>query len=291
MEEVRILVVEANIKEARANIARYTGATPSESYAAVIRSINADLHVDITFPADANAEIDAPLESYDGVVFTGSALNIHKREHASLRQIDFARSAFESGVPMFGSCWGLQLAAVAAGGDVAPNRRGCEAPFARGVALTRMGSAHPMHTGKPQTFDAPAIHSDEVVRLPSTATVTATNGMCRIQAAEIRYRNSAFWGVQYHPEYSFATLAGIVRTFAVSLVREGTFPSHKVLGAVVADIEALGMNGGRSDIAKRLNVGSGVTDVNNRVREIANWLGDVVIKAKSDKFRAGKAGR
>src|SRR5258708_35429387 len=62
-----------------------------------------------------------PLNSYDGVAITGSALNIYNRDTESLRQIDFVRELFARGIPMFGSRWGLQLAAVAAGCEVKLN--------------------------------------------------------------------------------------------------------------------------------------------------------------------------
>ena len=39
------------------------------------------------------------------------------------RQIDFARAAFAIGVPIWGSCWGLQLAVVGLGGSVRRNPR------------------------------------------------------------------------------------------------------------------------------------------------------------------------
>ena len=75
---------------------------------------------------------------------------------------------------MFGSCWGLQLAAVAAGGDVASN------PARPGGRLRPQDHSKRL---RPQSirctpaatvaFDAPAIHADEVVRLPPDSTVTA----------------------------------------------------------------------------------------------------------------------
>ena len=100
------------------------GATPGASYAAILRSIGPDVAVDICTPADARATTPQPLDAYDGVAITGSSLNIYKREIESLRQIDFIREIFSRGIPMFGSCWGLQLATVAAGGEVGLNPLG-----------------------------------------------------------------------------------------------------------------------------------------------------------------------
>ena len=55
------------------------------------------------------------------------------------RQIDFARAAFAAGVPVRGSCWGLQLAVAALGGSVRRNPRGRELPIARAITVTEAG--------------------------------------------------------------------------------------------------------------------------------------------------------
>ena len=88
-----------------------------------------------------------------GVAITGSSLNIYQRDIASLRQIDFVREVFARGIPMFGSCWGLQLATVAAGGEVGLNPRGREVAFARKIALTSAGCDHRMHATRDAVFD------------------------------------------------------------------------------------------------------------------------------------------
>ena len=48
-------------------------------------------------------------------MFPGSPLHIYDSDPCVTRQIDFARSAFAAGVPVWGSCWGLQGAVVAWG--------------------------------------------------------------------------------------------------------------------------------------------------------------------------------
>jgi GMP synthase (glutamine-hydrolysing) len=268
----RILVAEGNTLEARRRNAAMTGATASERYAVTLRQLAPDATVDICFPSDPDPMLHTALDSYDGVAVTGSALNIYRREPESLRQIDFVRSVFEQGLPMFGSCWGLQLAAVAAGGDVAKNQRGREAGFARRVTLTEAGRAHPMHRGRPPVFDAPAIHADEVVTLPPETTVTASNEMSQVQAAEIRVGRSVVWGVQYHPEYQLDEVAAAVRRYGQILVDDGLFASAEDLEAYAEDVSLLHTNASRLDIALRRNIGSELLLEEQRVREIANWI-------------------
>ena len=122
--------------------------------------------MEVCAPADEDVRIPQPLDAYDGVAITGSALNIYKREAGSLRQIDFMREVFTRGIPTFGSCWGLQVAVVAAGGEVGPNPRGREVAFARKITLNEAGRVHPMHAGRPLAFDAPG-HSWRRTRRPA----------------------------------------------------------------------------------------------------------------------------
>ncbi|HEV3042649.1 MAG TPA: type 1 glutamine amidotransferase [Roseiarcus sp.] len=268
----RLLVVEGNIASDRRRIAESAGATPGESYAKVLNSLAPEARVDICTPADADASLAAPLDAYDGVAITGSALNIYKREPGSLRQIDFLRQAFGCGVPIFGSCWGLQLAAVAAGGDVGPNPRGREVAFARKIILTEAGLAHPMHEGRAPAFDAPSIHGDELVRLPDETIVTAWNEMSRVQAAEIRYDRGVFWGVQYHPEYDLRDVATTVRRYGKRLVDEGFFADATHLERYADDLLILEENAARRDISWRLGLGEDIVQPNKRLCEIANWI-------------------
>ena len=58
------------------------------------------------------------LSDFDGVMIPGSPLHIYDPTPAVARQIDFARAAFAARVPVWGSCWGMQLATVALGGSV-----------------------------------------------------------------------------------------------------------------------------------------------------------------------------
>jgi len=105
---LRLLVADGNTPAGRRRIAESAGAPPAESYADVLRAIAVGAVVDICTPADEGAAIPQPLESYDGVAITGSSLNIYDRDMEALRQIDFVREIFARGIPMFGSCWGLQ---------------------------------------------------------------------------------------------------------------------------------------------------------------------------------------
>ncbi|WP_315713669.1 MULTISPECIES: type 1 glutamine amidotransferase [unclassified Bradyrhizobium] len=269
---LRLLVLEGNSLDGRRRWAEVAGATPSESYAAVLRALAPDAAIDIATPADADARLPQPIEAYQGIVITGSALNIYQREPESLRQIELVRAIFAQGVPMFGSCWGLQLASVAAGGEVSLNPAGREVGFARKIALTEAGRDHPMHAARGAVFDAPAIHSDIVTRLPPDATVTARNAMSEVQAAEIRSGRGRFWGVQYHPEFSLQDVAWVLRRIGQPLVEEGFFAAPAELERYAADLAILHHDRARRDILWRLGLDQDVANDGMRQTEISNWI-------------------
>jgi GMP synthase (glutamine-hydrolysing) len=269
---MRVMVIDGNTRADRCTIAAGAGATPGEAYADVLRTIVPTVQVDICTPADADAQVPMSLEAYDGVVITGSILHIHKREQASLRQIDLVREIFQRGIPMFGSCWGLQLAAVAAGGDVAPNPRGREVAFARKIMLSDGGRDHPMHLGRPPAFDAPAMHRDEVVRVPDGTLVTAWNTTSMIQAAVIHSAEGEFWGVQYHPEYRLREVAAALRRHCGGLVDEGFFPDLAALERYAGELDVLDGDPSLNHIAWRLDLGRDIIQDHRRICEIANWV-------------------
>lgn len=289
---IRLLVAEGNPAAMRERHAKTSGQTPSAFYAQVLAGLAQDLaletRIDICFPGDPGANLPSgeDLAGYDGVAITGSGLNLWKAEPESLSQVGFARAVFSTGLPFFGSCWGLQVAAAAAGGEVKLNPAGREIGIARSIRLTEAGRAHPMHEGRLDVFDAPAIHSDEVAALPEGATVTATNDLCAVQAAEIRHGGGVFWGVQFHPEYTFAELGGILTRYTPIMMQEGFFRDDEEARAYIADLVALDAEPGRKDLVWRLGVSQSVLEPAMRRTELTNWLKNQVLPATSARGRA-----
>ncbi|UYO51496.1 type 1 glutamine amidotransferase [Rhodopseudomonas palustris] len=267
---VRVLVAEGNSNDGRRQIVESAGRSMAEGYAETLRAIDPTLAIDLFSPADEADRLPAPLNSYDGVVITGSSLHIYRAEPSVTRQIDFLREVFDVGVPVFGSCWGLQLGVVAAGGTVIPNPKRREVPFARSVTLTAAGKMHQMHQSRPGAFDALAIHLDVVSVLPPESVITAFNDMAAVQAVEFRSGRSLFWGVQYHPEFELPYMASILRRNASSLVAEAAFSSEGELAELVNAMDSCDSDGGRAQHPPLLSVD--VVDRRRRTIEIANWL-------------------
>lgn len=292
MRPLRLLVAEGNPQKMRERHAATSGQTPSAFYAAVLdelaKGLKLETRIDLCFPADPGANMPSPgdLAGYDGVAITGSGLNLWKAEPESMAQVDFARSVFATGLPFFGSCWGLQVAAVAAGGEVKLNPQGREIGIARSIRLTAEGLNHPIHDGRREVFDAPAIHSDEVATLPDGATLTATNELCAVQAAEIRFDKGVFWGVQFHPEYTFAELGGILTRYTPIMREEGFVRDEAEAGEYIADLVALDARPDAKNLAWRLGVAPSVIDPLVRRAELINWLRHQVLPATSARGRA-----
>jgi len=272
---LRLLVVEGNTREARASYAAgFGGLTPAQAYAEQIVAIEPGALTDICLPADdgANLPDGAGLEAYDGVFLTGSALHIYEPSPAVARQIELMRAIYASGTPCFGSCWGVQIGAVAAGGSVIANPRGREIGFARRITLTEAGRSHPLLAGRPLAFDAPAIHLDTIAQPPPDATVLASNAYSAIHAAEFRHGGGVFWGVQYHPEFSLAQLASIMVRITPLLVAEGFRKDEAAARDWLDDIVALDAEPARADLAWAHGLDEQVLDASLRVTELRNFL-------------------
>ena len=167
---LRLLIADGNDRASRDRHVAATGQTSAESYAAVVGDLMPGTRCRFVNAADADAS--APdLGEIDGVIFTGSTLKVAQRTPEVTRQLDLMRTALEAGLPVFGSCWGVQVAATVAGGEAAENPRGPEYGFARSITPTEEGRTHPMLAGRPAAWDAPAIHSDAVLEPPPGARV------------------------------------------------------------------------------------------------------------------------
>lgn len=287
---IRFLVAESELPEAREQRRASVGRSSGESYMDTLRAIAPGAACHLIRPAEEGAQ-DLPdqagLAGYDAVFLTGSPLHAYVDTPEVRRQLDFMRAVFASGTPSFGSCAGLQVATVAAGGTARENRRGHEAAFARRIVPTEAGRSHPLLAGRPAAYDAPTIHSDEVERLPPEgATLLASNGVTAVQAAEIRYAGGTFWGVQYHPELPLDEIAGAMRRQADDLVEQGLARDKATVEEYAGLIEALHEEPARRDLTWQLGLDPQVTDPALRQAELRNFIEHLANPTRSKRCRA-----
>ena len=102
---------------------------------------------------------------------------------------------FETGVPVFGICYGFQLMAAALGGTVA--HTGAR-EYGRSELAVDGGHPGRLHDDLPAAHPVWMSHGDGVTEAPAGFTVTASTAKAPVAAFENVERRLA--GVQYHPE-------------------------------------------------------------------------------------------
>jgi GMP synthase (glutamine-hydrolysing) len=218
------------------------------------------------------------LGDFDGAWISGSPLNVYKPEQPTVHeQLALARAIWDAGVPAFGSCWGLQLMTAALGGTVRLNPNGREIGVARRICATDAGRAHALFDGKQGAFDALCSHEDEVETLPAGAELLASNATSRVQAMAVRDGAKSFWGVQYHPEFDFGSVAAIIALRVQRHLDEGLACTAGEVDTIVSDFHALAREPVRKDLVWKYGLHDDVLDAGLRTREFGNWLNSQVL--------------
>jgi GMP synthase (glutamine-hydrolysing) len=287
-QTLNFLIAESEPHEAREKRRASVGRSSGETYEALLAKIVPQARWSRLQPVDGHSTHppSVDLDQYDAVFLTGSPLHLYEETPESRRVVEFMRSVFASGTPSFGSCAGLQVATVAAGGEVRPMKDRREAGFARRIAPTEAGRTHPLLCGRPPAFDAPAIHTDEVGRLPSGAILLAANATTQVQAAEITCHCGTFWGVQYHPEISLYEVAAALRRQTGDLVEHGLADGRSAVERHAELVEELHEQPDRRDLAWQLGLDRQVTDPVLRTAEIRNFVEHLVLPTRSRRGRS-----
>jgi len=270
---LRLLVVATETAEQCNARRQFAGLASHETYEKTLRILDDSAEIAHVSCVDHRDPLTIDqLHAFDGIFFAGSPIQMHDDSAEARSAVSFMQSVFAAGTPSFGSCAGLQIAAVAAGGKTAPRSHGIEAGFARDVMVTEEGRTHPMLAGRPPVFDAPAMHSSVVETLPPGAKLLASNKHTPVEAVEIHHANGVFWGVQYHPEITIGEVAASLRRQSSELVEQGLASDDAAVEAHAERLEALHQDPGRQDIAWQLGLDVETTDATRRTTELRNFL-------------------
>ena len=269
-----LLVVEGIPARARAAAETRGVVAGSELVCNAVRAIAPALPCVVICAADAGATLPAgtSLRDYCGVIIGGSNLHVYEPIPEVRRQLALVRAVGEAGLPIFGSCWGLQVAAVVAGGRVSRNERGREVGVARKIVPTAAGMQHPLLARKGACYDALCIHYDDIDLPPTGCTVLARNSHSAVQAAVIRLGRSEVWGVQYHPEFDLRQVALLMEFYADDMIAQRLYADRADLEAGISKWRMLAADPGNVGIAWQLGLDDDTINDDFRRLEIANWL-------------------
>ncbi len=259
---MKLLVVEGNIKETRIEREKY-GIVPFHLlFPEMLKMLDPTIQTQAVFPADDDKHLPTikQLQKYDGVLWTGSALSVLDDIPSVNRQLNFADNVFKSGVPFYGSCWGMQVATVVAGGEVANSPNGLEVGISKSIKLTKEGAKNPFFKGRKDNFKALCIHFDEVVKIPKNAVVLAGNDHSKVQAMTFAYKNSQFFGVQYHPEFKTSDMSMIISFLSDKLIKMKAFSSKY-------EVDDLSKK-----ILEQIQIPKEISDYLLHTKEIKSWL-------------------
>lgn len=287
---MRFLVVESETADEREARRERAGKSSGETYKATLEQLVPHARIARIAPADADARVPEPaaIAAFDAVFVTGSPMHVYEPAPEVGRQLAFMRAVFASGTPAFGSCAGLQLAVVAAGGTVRAMPDRLEAAIARRITPTEEGRRHPLLAGRAPAWDAGGIHTDEVETLPEGAVLLAGNAATRVQAAEIRHGAGVFWGVQYHPELAPGEIASAIRRQARSIVAAALASSVAAVEQRAVLLDRLHRDPHDRAARWELGVDGEFAEADRRRREITNFI--AAIPALAAVTRARRAG-
>jgi len=279
---LRFLVAESEPLDPREKRRDSVGKSSGETYVELLGRLAPGATCHRIMPADGDCSLpDGESLGGHAVFLSGSPLSLYEETPEVRRSLAFMGALFGSGTPSFGSCAGLQMATVAAGGTVRQNRNGQEAGFASRIVPTNAGRSHPLLRGRPTAYEAPSIHTDEVETLPDGAALLALNWATVVQAAEIRHDGGTFWGVQYHPEIGLDEVTGALQRQADDLVESGLARTRREVEEQADLVEALHREPDRRDLAWRLGLDDQVTDEGYRRIEIVNFIEALVIPTRN----------
>ena len=254
----KILVVEGNLKEENQSFSEAGIQTHTESLKHSLSYFTDQLNIDVVNPSsdeNISENIDT-LESYDGLIWGGSSLNIYNNTPEIKRQIEFMKECQKKIKKVLAICWGMQVAVTAAGGEVKKGEKGSHRGIARDIEINENGLNHLLYKNKNKKFNTPAFNFDEVVTLPENSVLLASNPINNVQGLNFKIGNCDVWGLQYHPEITYNKMINLIIFRKDRLIERGAFKDQNHI----------------DDHIKNIEIENKKLDKLSRMRELENWL-------------------
>ncbi len=282
------IIPDCYTRESRAKFDHHGVVYAGELYARLLKLYMPEADYRIFFSSDHGVILPegAEIAGYAGVIWPGCNLTVYHNDDERVQKlVQLSKDAYEYGIPQFGSCWAIQMAAYAAGGKVGANPKGREMGMARKIHLTDAGKTHPMLTGKPLVYDGFVSHDDIVTEMPPGGTILASNNFSPVQAAEVRYKKGIFWATQYHPEYDLDVMAHLIPAREEKLIRQGYFKSHENMLSYTSDLKIIYRDPSRKDLMWKYDIDETILSDKIRQQEFHNWINKLVIPILRGTFK------
>lgn len=253
----QILIVQGNTPDM---VAR--GQCAATPFVATLNGLAPDVQTRIAAPYEGAIPAQ-DLDGVDGVIFTGAGVAWCVDAPEGAAQVRAMETVFHAGLPTWGSCNGMQLAAHVLGGKCGASPKGFEVGVAQDLTLTDAGTRHAMCAGRSDGWAVPCIHRDEVQALPKGAELLVTNAHSPNQGFAYARNGVDFWGVQYHPELTVGRIADYMRGGG------GLFGSR---AHMIPDLDAAMTD---ADAAARIGTTPAALKPEVRAMELLNWVAHV----------------
>ena len=257
----KILIVEGNLREENESFSKVGIQTHTESLKDSLNYFTKELNFDVINPSsDQNLQsVNKNLESYDGLIWGGSSLNIYNDTPEIRRQIEFMKECQKKVKNILAICWGMQVAVTAAGGEV-KKADSSHIGIANAITINENGLNHPLYKNKDQKFNSPAFNFDEVKTLPKDAICLASNKINKVQSLYFQINDTKIWGLQYHPEITYEKMISLIEFRKNRLItNRKVFKDEKEINNHISFI--------RDEIS--------ISDKKKRMTELNNWLNNL----------------
>ena len=254
----KILIVEGNLKKENENFSQAGIRTHTQSLKDSLAFLTKEFTFDVVNPSsDENTQIfNQKLQTYDGLIWGGSSLNIYNDTPEIRKQIEFMKNCQDKVKNILAICWGMQVAVTAAGGEVR-KAKNPHIGIAKEIELNKYGLKDPLYKDKDTRFKSPAFNFDEVIKLPENAVCLASNKVNRVQSIYFEINKNKVWGTQYHPEITYEKMINLIEFRKTRLIKiRKAFKNENDVEKHIASI--------KKEIL--------LTSKEKRMLELKNWL-------------------